>query len=157
MYSYPNPNGVQSQTGSPDSPQDEFEVRSRTPPSRRASDDEPLTVGKVLRIQKVPNDRPECENGHSALLNHESLLWGKFEGIVSAPTEEIVEHVYEQKIHALVSREFLESVDNKVLCQRLGVLMLPESRDSVLLIADHSLFHHGITYEMHLKFVCNFV
>ncbi|KAG6438020.1 hypothetical protein SASPL_102953 [Salvia splendens] len=57
-----------------------------------------IMVGKVLRIQKVPNDRPECENSHSALLHHESLLWGKFEGMVSAPTREIVEHAYVQKV-----------------------------------------------------------
>ena len=31
-------------------------------------------------------------------MNHESLLWGKFEGIVSAPTKEIAEHVYVQKV-----------------------------------------------------------
>ncbi|XP_047946534.1 inositol-pentakisphosphate 2-kinase IPK1-like isoform X4 [Salvia hispanica] len=58
----------------------------------------PHFVGKVLRIQKVPNDRPECENGHSALVNHESSLWGKFECIVSAPTREIAEHIYVQKV-----------------------------------------------------------
>ncbi|XP_042046753.1 inositol-pentakisphosphate 2-kinase-like isoform X2 [Salvia splendens] len=120
----------------------------------------PNFVGKVLRIQKVPNDRPECENSRSALLNHESLLWGKFEGMVSAPTKEIVEHAYVQKvmcpllgsehvdsgIHVLVSREFLEAVDNKVLCQRpswrVDAARVNSLRDSVLLIADHSLFPH---------------
>ncbi|KAG6403204.1 hypothetical protein SASPL_135421 [Salvia splendens] len=120
----------------------------------------PHFVGKVLRIQKVSNDRRECENGHSALVNHESLLWEKFEGIVSAPTKEIAEHVYVQKvmcpllgsehvdagIHVLVSREFLEAVDNKVLCQRpswrVDAARVNPLRDSVLLIADHSVFPH---------------
>ncbi|KAG6423160.1 hypothetical protein SASPL_113548 [Salvia splendens] len=117
-------------------------------------------VGKVLRIQKVRNDRPECENGHSALVNHESLLWGKFEGIVSAPTREVAEHIYVQKvmcpllgsehvdagIHVLVSREFLEAVDNKVLCQRpswrVDAARINPLHDSVLLISDHSVFPH---------------
>ncbi|XP_047957149.1 inositol-pentakisphosphate 2-kinase-like isoform X1 [Salvia hispanica] len=121
----------------------------------------PHFVGKVLRIQKVSNDRRECENGHSALVNHESLLWGKFEGIVSAPTKEIAEHVYVQKvmcpllgsehvdagIHVLVSREFLEAVDNKVLCQRpswrVDAARVNPLRDSALLITDHSVFPHA--------------
>ncbi|XP_042058527.1 inositol-pentakisphosphate 2-kinase-like isoform X1 [Salvia splendens] len=120
----------------------------------------PHFVGKVLRIQKVRNDRPECENGHSALVNHESLLWGKFEGIVSAPTREVAEHIYVQKvmcpllgsehvdagIHVLVSREFLEAVDNKVLCQRpswrVDAARINPLHDSVLLISDHSVFPH---------------
>ncbi|XP_057772004.1 inositol-pentakisphosphate 2-kinase-like isoform X2 [Salvia miltiorrhiza] len=121
----------------------------------------PQFVGKVLRIQKVPNDGPEFENGHSALVNHESLLWGKFEGIVSAPTKEIAEQLYVQKvmcpllgsehvdsgIHVLVSRGFLEAVDNKVLCQRpswrVDAARVNPLCDSVLLIADHSVFPHG--------------
>ncbi|XP_057772005.1 inositol-pentakisphosphate 2-kinase-like isoform X3 [Salvia miltiorrhiza] len=120
----------------------------------------PQFVGKVLRIQKVPNDGPEFENGHSALVNHESLLWGKFEGIVSAPTKEIAEQLYVQKvmcpllgsehvdsgIHVLVSRGFLEAVDNKVLCQRpswrVDAARVNPLCDSVLLIADHSVFPH---------------
>ncbi|KAH6764991.1 Inositol-pentakisphosphate 2-kinase family protein [Perilla frutescens var. hirtella] len=120
----------------------------------------PHFVGKVLRIQKVPNDRPKCENGHSVLVNHEGLLWGKFEGIVSAPTKEIAEQLYVQRvmcpllgsehvdagIHVLVSREFLEAVDNKVLCQRppwrVDAARVNPLCDSVLLITDHSVFPH---------------
>ncbi|KAI3464923.1 hypothetical protein Pfo_021586 [Paulownia fortunei] len=120
----------------------------------------PDFVGKVLRLQKVPNNGSECENGHSALTKQECVLWGKFEGIVSAPTREIAEQLYVQKvmcpllgsehvdagIRVHVSREFLEAVDNKVLCQRpswrVDAAKVNPLCDSVLLIADHSIFPH---------------
>ncbi|KAL0325762.1 UNVERIFIED_CONTAM: Inositol-pentakisphosphate 2-kinase [Sesamum radiatum] len=118
-------------------------------------------VGKVLRIQKVPTNGSECENGHSALTKLECVLWGKFEGIVSAPTRETAEQLYVQKvmcpllgsehvdagIHVLVSREFLEAVEKKVLGQRpswrVDAAKVNPLCDSVLLIADHSKFPHG--------------
>ncbi|KAK6115318.1 hypothetical protein DH2020_007587 [Rehmannia glutinosa] len=92
----------------------------------------PNFVGKVLRIQKVPNNGSKSENGHSALTKHECLLWGEFEGIVSAPTREIAEQLYVKNvmcpllgpehvdagIRVLVSKEFLEAVEDKVLRQR---------------------------------------
>ncbi|XP_022880009.1 inositol-pentakisphosphate 2-kinase-like [Olea europaea var. sylvestris] len=119
----------------------------------------PDFVGKVLRIQKVPRNG-SAYNGHSALTTHECLLWGVLEGLDSEPTREIIEQLYVQQvmcpllgskhvdagIRVLVSREFLEAVENKVLCQR------PSRRvhdakvnplcDSVLLITDHSIFPH---------------
>ncbi|KAL0314664.1 UNVERIFIED_CONTAM: Inositol-pentakisphosphate 2-kinase [Sesamum angustifolium] len=125
----------------------------------------PKFVGKVLRIQKVPTNGSECENGHSALTKLECVLWGKFEGIVSAPTRETAEQLYVQKvmcpllgsehvdagIHVLVSREFLEAVEKKVLGQRpswrVDAAKVNPLCDSVLLIADHSKFPHGIFKE----------
>ncbi|KAL0438515.1 UNVERIFIED_CONTAM: Inositol-pentakisphosphate 2-kinase [Sesamum latifolium] len=125
----------------------------------------PKFVGKVLRIQKVPANGSECENGHSALTKLECILWGKFEGIVSAPTRETAEQLYVQKvmcpllgsehvdagIHVLVSREFLEAVEKKVLGQRpswrVDAAKVNPLCDSVLLIADHSKFPHGIFKE----------
>ncbi|KAG8377825.1 hypothetical protein BUALT_Bualt08G0073900 [Buddleja alternifolia] len=121
----------------------------------------PKFVGKVLRIQKVPNNGSECENGHSALNKHEVLLWEKFEGIVSAPTREAAEQLYVQKvmcpllgpehvdsgIRVPVSREFLEAVESNVLCQRpswrVDAAKVNTLCDSVLVIADHSIFPHG--------------
>ena len=48
------------------------------------------------------------------------------------------------QIHVLVSREFLEAVDNKVLCQRpswrVDAARINSLHDSVLLISDHSVF-----------------
>ncbi|KAK4429288.1 Inositol-pentakisphosphate 2-kinase [Sesamum alatum] len=125
----------------------------------------PKFVGKVLRIQKVPTNGSECENGHSALTKLEGILWGKFEGIVSAPTRETAGQLYVQKvmcpllgsehvdagIHVLVSREFLEAVEKKVLGQRpswrVDAAKVNPLCDSVLLIADHSKFPHGIFKE----------
>lgn len=119
----------------------------------------PDFVGKVLRIRKVPRNGSEY-NGDSALTTHECLLWGELEGIVSEPTREIIDQLYVQQvmcpllgskhvdagIRVLVSREFLEAVENKVLCQRPS-WRVDDSKvnprcDSVLLITDHSIFPH---------------
>ncbi|KAL2504063.1 Inositol-pentakisphosphate 2-kinase family protein [Abeliophyllum distichum] len=120
----------------------------------------PDFVGKILRIQKVPRNGSESENGPSALTMHEFLLWGEHEGLISAPTREIAEHLYVQQvmcpllgskhvdagIRVLVSREFLEAVENKVLCQRpslrVDAAKVNPLCDSVLLVADHSIFPH---------------
>ncbi|KAL8490447.1 hypothetical protein ACS0TY_026083 [Phlomoides rotata] len=120
----------------------------------------PHFVGKVLRIHKFPNNGTKCENGCSFPTKHEGLLWGKFEGIVSAPTKEIAEQLYVQKaicpllgsehvdagIRILVSREFLEAVEYKVLPQRpswrVDAAKVNPLCDSALLIADHSMFPH---------------
>ncbi|KAK4490311.1 hypothetical protein RD792_000978 [Penstemon davidsonii] len=119
----------------------------------------PNFVGKVLRIQKVPRNKPE--NSHSALTKHECLLWGEVEGIFSAPAREIAEQLYVQHVMrpllgsehvdpgicVLVSREFLEAVERKVLRQRpskrVDAAKVNPLCDSVLLIADHSMFPHG--------------
>ncbi|GFP98397.1 inositol-pentakisphosphate 2-kinase [Phtheirospermum japonicum] len=57
----------------------------------------PKFVGKVLRIPKVPNHGSD-ENGHSPLTKLECIMWGEFDGIVSAPTREIAEQLYVQKV-----------------------------------------------------------
>ncbi|CAA0843407.1 Inositol-pentakisphosphate 2-kinase family protein, partial [Striga hermonthica] len=118
----------------------------------------PDFVGKVLRVPKVPNKGSECENGHSPLTKLEHILWGEFEGIVSARNREIAEQLYVQKvmcpllgfehvdagIRLIVSKEFLEAVENKVLLQRpswrVDAAKVNSLCDSVLLIADHSIF-----------------
>ncbi|KAL7155247.1 hypothetical protein ABFS83_03G062700 [Erythranthe nasuta] len=118
----------------------------------------PKFVGKVLRIQKVSNKVSKYENGHSALTKDERFLWGQFEGLVAARTREIAEQLYVQKvmcpllgsehvdagIRILVSREFLKAVENKVLLQRptlrVDAAKVNPLCDSVLVIADHSIF-----------------
>ncbi|KAL6511785.1 Inositol-pentakisphosphate 2-kinase [Orobanche gracilis] len=120
----------------------------------------PSFVGKVLRIPKVPNNGSECENGHSPLIKLEHIMWGEFEGIASAPTREIAEQFYVQKVmcpllgpehvdagrRLFVSKEFLEAVEIKVLHQRpswrVDAGKVNSSCDSVLLITDHSIFPH---------------
>ncbi|KAL3639134.1 Inositol-pentakisphosphate 2-kinase [Castilleja foliolosa] len=119
----------------------------------------PKFVGKVLRIPKVPNHGSD-ENGHSPLTKLECIMWGGFEGIVSAPTREIAEQLYVQKvmcpllgpdhvdagIRLFASKEFLEAVEYKVLRQRpswrVDAAKVNSLCDSVLLIADHSIFPH---------------
>ncbi|KAK4351948.1 hypothetical protein RND71_027466 [Anisodus tanguticus] len=121
----------------------------------------PDFVGKVLRVQKVPRNRSECENGYSGLTELECLIWKEYEELVSAPTREIVEYYFVQRvmcpllgsknvdagIHIPVTREFLEIVDNNVLCQRpswrVDAAKVNPLCDSVLLISDHSLFPPG--------------
>ncbi|XP_060199722.1 inositol-pentakisphosphate 2-kinase-like isoform X1 [Lycium barbarum] len=120
----------------------------------------PDFVGKVLRVQKVPNGS-ECENGYSGLTEMECLLWKEYEELVSAPTREIVEYYFVKRVmcsllgsknvdagtRILVNREFLETVDNNVLCQRpswrVDAAKVNPLSDSVLLISDHSLFPPG--------------
>lgn len=58
----------------------------------------PDFVGKVLLIQKVPKNGSEYENGHPALTKQECLLWRELEGLVSAPTQEIAEHLYVHQV-----------------------------------------------------------
>ncbi|KAG5613417.1 hypothetical protein H5410_024698 [Solanum commersonii] len=125
------------------------------------SGEHPDFVGKVLRVQKVPRNGSQCENGHPGLTELECLMWKEFKELVSAPTKEMAEYCFVQHvmcsllgsknvdagIHIPVTREFLETVDNNVLCQRpsfrVDAAMVNPLCDSVLLISDHSLFPRG--------------
>lgn len=125
----------------------------------------PNFVGKVLRIQKVSNSGSECENGHTVLTKHECLLWGEFEGIVSAPTREIADHVYVQKvicpllgsehvdagIRVPAHKEFLDAIERKVHHQRpswrVDAAKINPLCHSVHLITDHSTFPRGANKE----------
>lgn len=120
--------------------------------------DSPDFVGKVLRIHKVPNNEAEGENGDAVLTEHEHLLWEGYKGIVSALTREAAEPYYVREvicpllgsehvdagISVLVSREFLEAIEVNVLCQRpawrVDAAKVNPLCDSVLLMADHSIF-----------------
>lgn len=126
------------------------------------SGEHPDFVGKVLRVQKVARSGSQCENGHSGLTEMECLIWKEFEELVSAPTKEIAEYYFVQRvmcsllgsknvdagIHIRVTQEFLETVDNNVRCQRpswrVDSAKVNPLCDSVLLISDHSLFLHGM-------------
>ncbi|XP_019152349.1 PREDICTED: inositol-pentakisphosphate 2-kinase-like isoform X1 [Ipomoea nil] len=120
----------------------------------------PRFAGKILRIQKVPTNGCEYENGHPGLTVHEIHLWKDVKDLVSAPTREIAEHFFVQQvmcpflgpehvdagIHILVSREFLEAVEKNVLHKRptwrVDAAKLNLLRDSILLMSDHSIFPH---------------
>ncbi|XP_019174826.1 PREDICTED: inositol-pentakisphosphate 2-kinase-like [Ipomoea nil] len=129
------------------------------------SGESPSFVGKVLRIQKVPRNVSQCENGHSGLTKHECHLWRNVNELVSAPSREIADHIFVQLvmcpllgsryvdagIRIPVSREFLEVVENNVLHQRpswrVDAAKVNLLSDSVMLISDHSMFPHGTLKE----------
>lgn len=60
------------------------------------------------------------------------------------------------QMRVLVSREFLESVEKNVICQRpawrVDAAKADTDRDSVLLLTDHSLFPGGNLFSLILLF-----
>lgn len=140
----------------------------------------PAFVGKVLRVQKAPRNGSNSVNGSEVLTAHECLVWKDFKELVSSASLEIAGQLYVQHVmipllgsghvdaglRVLVSREFLESVENNVLSQR------PASRvkttkvnvlcDSALLISDHSVFPNGtvkdcLSVSVEIKPKCGFL
>ncbi|KAM7531846.1 hypothetical protein LguiB_035256 [Lonicera macranthoides] len=135
----------------------------------------PYFIGKVLRVQKVarngsklddgPSTRSKFEGGPSILTMYERLLWEEIKDLVLAPTRELAEQEYVQHVmspllgsehvdvglRVLVAREFLESVENNVLCQRpswrVDDAKVNTECDSALLISDHSVFPRGVVKE----------
>ncbi|XP_048129872.1 inositol-pentakisphosphate 2-kinase-like [Rhodamnia argentea] len=122
----------------------------------------PTLVGKVLRIQKAPENETHCSNGSLSFSKHELLLWKDFEELVQSPTKEIAAQQYAQHvispllgskhvdagIRVLVSREFLEEIERNIKSHRpdwrIDAAMVDTLKQSALLISDHSLFPHGI-------------
>ncbi|KAF7140690.1 hypothetical protein RHSIM_Rhsim06G0029700 [Rhododendron simsii] len=145
----------------------------------------PAFVGKVLRIQKAPrNGSPryvsETKDGHSSLTSDECRLWKETEDLVSAPTREIAEQLYVQHvitpllgpghvdagIRVRVSRDFLESVEKNVLCQRppwrVDAAKVNTLCNAALLISDHSVFPRGslkdqVCISVEIKPKCGFL
>ncbi|GAB4846568.1 Inositol-pentakisphosphate 2-kinase, variant 3 [Ancistrocladus abbreviatus] len=121
----------------------------------------PAFVGKVIRLQKVPRNGAKYENGHTVLSKHEHLLWKDTGTMITSPTMEITEQLFVQHVmipllgsdyvdagkRVLVSREFLETVERNVLCQRpswrVNAAKINTCIDSVLLMSDHSVFPYG--------------
>ncbi|GMH13899.1 hypothetical protein Nepgr_015740 [Nepenthes gracilis] len=121
----------------------------------------PAFIGKVIRIQKVPRNGANYENRDTVLSEHECLLWKDYGTIITSPTKEIAELLYVQcvmtpllgsdyidaGVQVPVSKEFLETVERNVLCQRPG-WRVNDSKintciNSVLLMSDHSVFPDG--------------
>ncbi|XP_061350834.1 inositol-pentakisphosphate 2-kinase-like [Gastrolobium bilobum] len=121
----------------------------------------PAFIGKVMRIRKAPTNDAVSVRSPSALTAHERLLWKDVDELVSSSDHEIagqlfVCHVMKPLLGSkyvdpgmlvLVSREFLESVQKDVICQRppwrVDTAQVDTHCDSVLLMSDHSLFTHG--------------
>ncbi|XP_021658565.2 inositol-pentakisphosphate 2-kinase isoform X2 [Hevea brasiliensis] len=116
-----------------------------------------------MRIQKAArNGSSHCMEDHTVLTEHERLLWKEAEELVSSPTKELAELHYVKDVmspllgpkhvdagmHVLACREFLESVEKKVICQRpawrVDAAKIDVKCDFVLLMTDHSLFPSGI-------------
>ncbi|XP_042482693.1 inositol-pentakisphosphate 2-kinase-like [Macadamia integrifolia] len=140
----------------------------------------PDFVGKVLRIQKAPRGRSLCPTDTSVLSMFECLLWKDINELVSSTSKEVVgqlfalyvmrpllgsEHV-DVGMRVLVSRRFLESIENNVHCQRpawrVDAAKVDTLCDSALLISDHSVFPRGALKEslcisVEIKPKCGFV
>ncbi|KAH9624291.1 hypothetical protein KSS87_014019 [Heliosperma pusillum] len=116
----------------------------------------PSFMGKVIRVQKIPRNMAKYELGRSFLPKHELLLWEGVGDIIRSPNKEIADQRFVQcvmtpllgaefvdpGICVLVSKEFLESVERNVLCQRplwrVNAAKVNICSDSVLLMSDHS-------------------
>ncbi|KAG8632393.1 inositol-pentakisphosphate 2-kinase [Manihot esculenta] len=123
----------------------------------------PLFNGKVTRIQKIArNGSSHCLDDHTVLTEHERLLWRELEELESSPTKELAELLYVRHVmspllgpkhvdagmHVLVSKEFLETIEKKVSCQRpawrVDAAKINTECDFVLIMTDHSLFPNGV-------------
>ncbi|KAH7524122.1 hypothetical protein FEM48_Zijuj06G0085500 [Ziziphus jujuba var. spinosa] len=122
----------------------------------------PAYIGKVIRIRKALRNGSLTAKRPAALTMHERRLWKDLEDIVSSPNRELVSQMFVRNVmspllgskyvdagrRVLVSRQFLESVEKNVICQRpvwrVDAAKVDTSSDSVLLLSDHSLFSHGI-------------
>ncbi|KAJ1378881.1 Inositol-pentakisphosphate 2-kinase, partial [Sesbania bispinosa] len=119
-------------------------------------------IGKVMRIRKAPRNGTQAVTwSPSALTAHEHLLWKDVDELISSSDNEIAGLVFVRHImkpllgseyvdagmHVRVSREFLESVEKNVICQRpawrVDTAQVDMHCDSVLLMSDHSLFIPG--------------
>ncbi|XP_043709718.1 inositol-pentakisphosphate 2-kinase-like isoform X2 [Telopea speciosissima] len=140
----------------------------------------PDFVGKVMRIQKAPRSRSQCTTDTSVLSMFDCLIWKDTNELVSSTSKEVVgqlfvfyvmrpllgsEHV-DVGMHVLVSRKFLESIENKVRCQRpawrVDAAKVDTLCDSALLISDHSVFPRGALKEspcisVEIKPKCGFI
>ncbi|XP_057986795.1 inositol-pentakisphosphate 2-kinase isoform X2 [Hevea brasiliensis] len=123
-------------------------------------------IGKVMRIQKVAsNSSSRCLVDHTVLTEHETLLWRELEELISSPTKESAELLYVQHVispllgpehvdagtHVLVSREFLESIEKKVICQR------PAWRVDAAKIDTQRILNVGPCISVEIKPKCGFL
>ncbi|PQQ16108.1 inositol-pentakisphosphate 2-kinase-like [Prunus yedoensis var. nudiflora] len=125
----------------------------------------PAFIGKVMRLQKAPINGSKFMNSPTALTVHERLLWKDTEDIVATSNKELacqlfVKHIMspllgsthvDSGMRVPASKEFLESVEKNVICQRpasrVDAAKVDTQCDSVLLMSDHSLFPRG-THEV---------
>ncbi|XP_062022108.1 inositol-pentakisphosphate 2-kinase-like [Rosa rugosa] len=123
----------------------------------------PAFIGKVMRIQKAAKRNvSERSSSPTALSMHERLVWKDLEDVVTSSNRELASQLYVKhvmtpllgpkfvdsgmRVHA--SREFLDTVEQNVNCQRpasrVDAAKVDTECDYVLLMSDHSLFPSGI-------------
>ncbi|XP_043713241.1 inositol-pentakisphosphate 2-kinase-like isoform X2 [Telopea speciosissima] len=140
----------------------------------------PHFVGKVIRIQKALRNGSQCITDTSVLSSHECLLWKDTNDLVSSTSTEAVRQLFVHYVMrpllgseyvdagagVLVSRKFLESVENNVSVQRpawrVDAAKVNTLCDSALLISDHSVFPHGLLKDspcisVEIKPKCGFI
>ncbi|KAI4316844.1 hypothetical protein L6164_024784 [Bauhinia variegata] len=121
----------------------------------------PAFIGKVMRVRKSPRNGSQVIKSSTSLTAHERLLWKDVDGLISSSNKEMTGQLFVQQVMkpllgskyvdpgtcVLVSREFLESIEKNVICQRpawrVDTAQVDAHCDSVLLLSDHSLFPHG--------------
>ncbi|CAN1127029.1 Inositol-pentakisphosphate 2-kinase [Linum perenne] len=122
----------------------------------------PAFAGKVMRIQKIArNGSSEVVQNQPVLTEQERLLWKETKELAASPNKEVAERIFahlvmgpllgpkhvDAGVLARVSREFLECIEKKVICQRpswrVDAARVDPRRDSVLIMSDHTLFPHG--------------
>ncbi|CAN0875014.1 Inositol-pentakisphosphate 2-kinase [Linum grandiflorum] len=115
-----------------------------------------------MRIQKIArNGSSEVVQNQPVLTEQERLLWKETKELAASPNKEVAERLFahlvmgpllgpkhvDAGVLARVSREFLDCIEKKVICQRpswrVDAAKVDARRDSVLIMSDHTLFPHG--------------
>ncbi|KAK4745715.1 hypothetical protein SAY87_012027 [Trapa incisa] len=120
----------------------------------------PALVGKVLRIQKIPEKGSNGITGSSVFSTHELLLWKDHKDIILSPNRGTAAQLYVERvmsqllgskhvdagIQVLVSKAFLGAVEKNINCKRpdwrISTARVDRHCKYVLLISDHSRFPH---------------
>ncbi|KAI7755417.1 hypothetical protein M8C21_027724, partial [Ambrosia artemisiifolia] len=126
----------------------------------------PNFIGKVLRVRKIRKKQSEGPSASAvALSEDERLIWKDVGHLLSAPTKDVANHAYAQfvlcpllgshhvdaGVRVLVTKEFLELIDNGVLLERPSWRVdnggINTLLDSAILMSDHSMFPHAVPEE----------
>ncbi|XVF63811.1 hypothetical protein PTKIN_Ptkin09bG0116600 [Pterospermum kingtungense] len=121
----------------------------------------PAFIGKVMRIPKSQRKGKTGVIGNGTLTMHERLLWGENKELTVSPKRETVQQLYVKHVmspllgpkhvdpgmRVLVTKDFLKSVEKNVTryrpVWRVDSSEVNASRDSVLILSDHSIFPSG--------------
>ncbi|XP_042425455.1 inositol-pentakisphosphate 2-kinase IPK1-like [Zingiber officinale] len=117
----------------------------------------PFLVGKVLRIQKIPNKKTLSAHKGLDLSNHEKLIWKDVGEILESATRDFASRAFIQHVMAdllnskhidagiliYVSKEFLDVMETNIKSQRptrrVDAANINKLCEFALLISDHSV------------------